>query len=308
MNHVHLTIDDEEIQNIRVDSYLADHAGILPRNQLKNRAETIIVNQKEAKLSKHVSCGDVIEVYLTAAPESSYAPENIPLTILFENDVCIVVDKPRGMVVHPAAGNSHGTLVQALMYHCKELRELQREESIRPGIVHRLDKDTSGVIIAGKNAESQEYLASQFRKRRTIKKYYAVAKGDIYPTSGIIDLNIRRDPRHRKKFTTAEEGGKTAETGYRVLARRNGFSFVALSPRTGRTHQLRVHMQSLGTPILGDPLYARRDPKHPNASLMLHAYSLTISLPPDRETCTFRAPLPEDFRRMWLEIVSPAGA
>ena len=303
MNNVELRVEDESIRSVRVDVFLSDHAGVLPRNQLKLRAEQLLVNGKEAKLSKRVSFGDTIAVTIAPAPDTSYEPEDISLQILYEDEFCVVLNKPRGMVVHPAAGNAHGTLVQGLMFRYEEFRAQRPDNPIRPGIVHRLDKDTSGVIIAGKDPTSQEYLASQFRKRRTIKKYYAISKGEIFPTSAVIDSNIRRDPRHRKKFSTTDDGGKTAETAYRVLSRHDGFSFVSLSPKTGRTHQLRVHMQSLNTPILGDPLYARVDTRYPDVPLMLHAYSLTIAIPPDREMKTFRAPLPMDFRAVLAEVI-----
>ena len=200
------------------------------------------------------------------------------------------------MVVHPAAGNETGTLVQALLYHCESLGDAYQDE-VRPGIVHRLDKDTSGVLIAAKHPQAQEFLARQFRKRSVSKKYYAVVKGALRAPAGQIEANIRRNPRHRKQFSTTETGGKAAVTRYRLVHRfGTAYSFVALEPHTGRTHQLRVHLQSIGSPILGDSVYSRVDAQFPEAPMMLHAYALSIIVPGSDTPRTFRAPLPEDFR------------
>jgi 23S rRNA pseudouridine1911/1915/1917 synthase len=169
-------------------------------------------------------------------------------------------------------------------------------ETVRPGIVHRLDKDTSGVIIAAKNPSSHEFLSLQFRKKRVKKKYLAIVKGNPAPSAGIIEKSLSRDPHNRKRFKCTDTGGKTACTEYKTLCRLDKYSFLVLKPRTGRTHQLRVHMLSLRTPILGDPLYSRKNPDGPDSGLMLHAYRLKVLLPGEKQPRIFRAPLPKRFK------------
>jgi 23S rRNA pseudouridine1911/1915/1917 synthase len=305
MNRVTLVVEDESIRDVRADVYLAELIPSLGRSQLKQRIETFTVNGRDAKLSRRISHGDLLECSWNDPPEVSFGAEDIPLSILYEDESCLVVNKPRGMVVHPAAGNSTGTLVQAILFRCHEIGGYAEGET-RPGIVHRLDKETSGVIIAAKNRETQEYLAAQFRARKVAKKYYALARGRIFPASGEIDANIARDPRNRQRFTVSESGGKPSKTRYRVIRRFGVYSFVSLMPLTGRTHQLRVHLQSLGAPILGDPVYARKDAAYPKAPLMLHAFSLSITLPGEDLPRTFRAPLPDDFRSVLAAITRAA--
>jgi 23S rRNA pseudouridine1911/1915/1917 synthase len=217
------------------------------------------------------------------------------LDILYEDSRVVVLNKPRGMVVHPGSGVRSGTLVQGLLAHAREIAVNFPKEPVRPGIVHRLDKDTSGVIITAKDPESLEYLACQFRGRAVRKVYLAIVKGMPPQLRGTIRGHILRDPRHRKRFVHAETGGKPAETLYKVLSSRDGYSFVVLKPKTGRTHQLRVHMKSVGCPILGDPVYGRKDQSFSQAGLMLHAYSLSLVLPGENQERTFRAPIPPEF-------------
>ena len=177
-----------------------------------------------------------------------------------------------------------------------------RAADFRAGVVHRLDKDTSGVIIAAKDAEAQAFLASQFKERQARKEYLAVVQGRLQPSSGRVENRLGRDPRDRKRFAAVAEGGKAALTEYKVLARYGQYSLVSLRPRTGRTHQLRVHLAGLGTPILGDPIYGRRDTLFPAATLMLHAYRLKIRLPGAAEASVFRAPLPARFTALLAEL------
>jgi 23S rRNA pseudouridine1911/1915/1917 synthase len=221
-------------------------------------------------------------------------PEKIDLDILYEDQDVIVVNKAQGMVVHPGCGNASGTLVNALLYYCAQLQHNFSGEPIRPGIVHRLDRDTSGVIIVAKHAAAHGYLADQFKNRRVQKQYLAIVYGTPPQTSGEIATRIFRDPRHRQRFTTrsGSKTGKTALTHYRVLKRLKGSTLLSLRPRTGRTHQLRVHMKYLGCPILADPIYGRPDP---GITLMLHAFRLGLHLLDGSKT-VFKAPLPSRFK------------
>ncbi len=299
MNHREFIVDVDE--KIRLDKYLADYAELMTRSRLKELLSSLTVNGRPAKLSYPVKSGDRVVVEYDEPPPPAYSPEYIPLDILYEDKDVIIINKPRGMVVHPAAGNHQGTLVQGLMYHIRELSENFNGERVRPGIVHRLDKDTSGILIAAKNPETLEYLAAQFRKKQVQKTYLAIVKGRVLPPEGIIEKRIIRNPKNRKEFTWSETEGKIARTRYRVLRQYDGAAFVLLQPETGRTHQLRVHMLSQGNPILGDPVYSRKSYTAAR-NLMLHAYILEIRLPGTPGKSAFRAPIPEDFKRALIDV------
>jgi 23S rRNA pseudouridine1911/1915/1917 synthase len=278
----------------RIDAYISDTLGLFSRSQVKKRVLKVLLDGKEVKLSKALPQGKLLEIYYTDPPEIRLQAEAIDLEIVYEDQNVLVVNKPQGLVVHPGSGNHSGTLVNALLYHCREMEERFPEETLRPGIVHRLDKDTSGVIIAAKNPESLEFLARQFRIGRTRKTYLALVRGRPSPGAGKIDTLIRRHPRDRKRFAPSNQQGKRALTRYRVLRSFGDISLLLLRPRTGRTHQLRVHMRYLGCPILGDSLYGRRE----SYSLMLHAYRLSIMLPGESSPRLFKAPLPQRFKTL----------
>jgi 23S rRNA pseudouridine1911/1915/1917 synthase len=222
---------------------------------------------------------------------------------MYEDRRVVVINKAQGMVVHPGAGNRRGTLANALLF-----RRLRREGApvqsgvfagpagLRPGIVHRLDKDTSGVIIAAWDDEALAFLADQFKNRRVKKNYLALIPGALKEGEGRIETMISRDSRDRKRFTVSG-AGRIAVTRYRILRSWKSHSLLLLRPKTGRTHQLRVHMRHLGHPISGDPVYGGVDPLFPDCGLLLHAHSLSLILPGHDEAQTFRAPLPERFRR-----------
>ncbi|MBN1686163.1 MAG: RluA family pseudouridine synthase [Spirochaetales bacterium] len=301
---IELQIADEQVQGLRLDRFIAENLKIFTRNQIGNHDVEAWVNQKKVKLSKKVSSGDHIEITYTAARPVTYEPEKMDLDILYEDGNVVVVNKPQGMVVHPAAGNRTGTLAQGLLYLYKELRETFDEDEARPGIVHRLDKDTSGVIIVAKHPRAQNQLASQFRRKKAFKKYYAVVRGSLVNSSGSIESYIVRDRRNRQRFAVSEHEGRLALTNYRLLKSWADYAFVALMPVTGRTHQLRVHMKHLNHPILGDAMYSRKDNRFPEAGLMLHAYSLSILLPGEEAPRTFRAPLPQHFKETLKKITS----
>ena len=293
--HIRATVDNDEHSGLRADAYISRVLGVCSRSQLEQFDVTVEINGQPAKLSKKISPGDVIEVHYSEPPPPDVVPEKMDLDIIFENERVVVINKPQGMTVHPAKGHHSGTLVNGMMYHIQTLRELFSTDNPRPGIVHRLDKDTSGVIIAAKDTETVDFLSRQFRKRKVEKEYIALVKGWPPKSSDRIETLIARDPQHRKRFMVSRSGGKTAVTGYRVLRHFNGYALLRLSIETGRTHQIRVHMAHIGCPVLGDPVYARKDNTFPDASLMLHALKLSISLEKDAPPSSFLAPLPKRF-------------
>ncbi len=292
----HATVEEPEAAGIRADRYVADFMDLLPRSQIKSREVEISINGRKVKQSKAVEIGDELTVDYLPREESIVEAEKIPLDIIFENNRCVVLNKPQGMVVHPGAGNFNGTLVHALLAHIPELKINFPDEPLRPGIVHRLDKDTSGIIVAAKDPAALQFLSRQFAKKTIAKQYLAIVKGVIQKPHGYIDHPIARDIHNRKKFTWQRSDGKEAFTEYRVLRRFAHASFVSLMPATGRTHQLRVHMSSLGHPVAGDPIYGRSGGSFKNFSLMLHAYKLTLRLPGESAARVFRAHLPEHFK------------
>lgn len=285
----------EEAGGTRVDRFLADSLALFARSQIPHRAVVVTIAGEEVRLSRRLRAGERLEIEYREPEPPRIHPEPVPLNILYEDDDVIVLDKPAGMVVHPAAGNWSGTLAQGLMYHVASLAE-RFGEATRPGIVHRLDKETSGVIIAAKHPDALARLAAQFKERRAQKRYLAVVKGHPPKSRGTIESRIARDPSNRKRFTMSEREGKEAVTRYRVLRRFGDYAFVSLRPETGRTHQLRVHLAGIGCPILGDPVYARPDRRLPETGLLLHAYQLSITLPSEDAPRTFTAPLPDRFR------------
>jgi 23S rRNA pseudouridine1911/1915/1917 synthase len=292
-----------------LDVYTASVLRILTRSQIKSRNLTATVNGKAAKLSSPVKTGDRIALSWDEKPPSELPPENIPLSVIYEDENCVVLNKAQGMVVHPGAGNYRGTLVNALLWRrmaagsghfsVDDVRaDLRHGE--RPFIVHRLDKDTSGVLIAAYTEDALRFLSGQFKERAVKKTYAAIVAGVPLQELGLIDTSICRDPRNRKTFMVSEAGGKgkRAVTRYKLIrsvaSGGDVYSLLLLRPRTGRTHQLRVHLRHIGCPILGDPIYHKKNPCFPAATLMLHALALEITLP-GGERRMFRAPLPGRF-------------
>jgi 23S rRNA pseudouridine1911/1915/1917 synthase len=303
-------VEEARAAGERLDVFLADSMGLFSRSQARTRVQEARVNGKTARLSRKLKLGDEVTVTYTDPPPVSAIPQDLPLDIVFENDDVIVVNKPQGMVVHPGSGNPTGTLVNALLFHCEEMGRNFIGESLRPGIVHRLDKDTSGVMIAAKNTRAHEYLAGQFAARKTRKRYIAILLGRPKVGHGSVETCIARDPVSRRKFVCADSGGKAALTFYTVvrvytvLKGTASYAFASLRPKTGRTHQLRVHMRHISTPIMGDPLYGRNDLLFPDATLMLHAHRLAITLPGESEPRVFTAPLPRRFREVLRALQS----
>ena len=307
-----VSVDDAGHAGMRVDRYVAEVLGAVTRSQLKARSAEIRVNGVSAKLAKPVQLEDIITLKLPALEAPSLEPEAMNLDVLYEDARMIAVNKPAGLVVHPGHGHPSHTLIHGIIHHVESMRERFGGEVVRPGIVHRLDKDTSGVIVVAKDPEAHEDLARQFRKRETRKLYLAIIHGAVHPPWGVVEGRIRRDPRNRKRFSldppqssgTSERSaearatdapGKYSITRYRTIRKWGRYACVALQPHTGRTHQLRVHLQSLGCPVLGDPLYSRRDQRFPEARLMLHARWLRFRLPGHERSITIAAPVPKDF-------------
>ncbi|MDR2500398.1 MAG: RluA family pseudouridine synthase [Treponema sp.] len=292
-------------QALRLDRYVAEYLGLFSRSQCKARKLEARINGKPVKLSRMLKTQDLLELSWTEPDAEGLIPEAIPLRILYEDDRVAVVNKAQGMVVHPGAGNPRGTLANALCYR-KLLRSgrapraggIPSAESggPRPGIVHRLDKDTSGVIIAAYDDAALAFLSEQFKTRKVRKVYGAVVRGAPPLPAGRIAGFLARDPRNRKLFAPSVRGGKPALTYYRVIRSWAGYSLLRLRPLTGRTHQLRTHLRHLGCPILGDPLYGVRDARFPQAALMLHAKTLSIIIPGESRRRDFKTRLPRRFR------------
>ncbi len=289
----------------RLDQCAAEEFELFTRSQYKSRVLGASVNGRPAKASKKIANGDIVIMEYLPEQLFSLEPQDIPLDLLYEDEDCLVVNKARGMVVHPGAGNPDGTLVNAFLHRCGGGPGVD----FRPGIVHRLDKDTSGVIILAKSSEALEFLSKQFRQRTTEKRYLAILDG-ILSRRGEVGGRIRRSTGDRKRFIWDAHRGKDAFTSYNLLAKgavaaragagKRQLSMVEFFPRTGRTHQLRVHAVKLGAPIYGDPIYNKRSG---GSQLMLHAYSLTIRVPSLNEARHFTAELPRDMR----DFMSDAG-
>ncbi len=305
MNRISFTADPESLKDgcVRLDVYASSFEGI-SRSRLKNGVSSITVNGNKAKLSSKLSGGEKVEILWDDPEPENIVPEDLPLETVFENDDVLVINKKQGMVVHPAAGNWTGTLVNALLFrwHMDEIRKVSQDDTAacRPGIVHRLDKDTSGLIITGKNRDAVEWLQKQFLSRHVYKEYIAIVKGKPPFPSGEIKTQILRDPSDRKKFIakTGTAQGRFAWTKYRCVATYGPYSLMRLCLKTGRTHQIRVHMKYINCPILGDPIYSRKDDLFDTATLMLHSRKMAIRLPGCDEFSTFTAPVPRRFKKV----------
>lgn len=304
---MHIEVDCQDPQ--RIDQYLVPHLPGLSRSKIQALVKSgdILLNQDQTKAKQTVTSGDQISVNIPEEQPESAQAEDIPLDVLYEDDDIIVINKAHGMVVHPAAGNPSGTLVNALLHHCRGQLAAEGGEQ-RPGIVHRLDKDTSGCIIAAKNNHAHRSLVSQFAERQTAKRYLTVVQSRPSQDQGNIFTNIGRHPVNRMKMTVVNPGsGKAAITDYRVLHQApDGTCLILCDLHTGRTHQIRVHMVHLGTPIIGDPIYAKPKRQACNTGrLMLHAWQLEINHPVHGQRMEFEAPLPEVFTS-WTDPVSLA--
>ncbi len=305
MRSISFTVPADFEGSARLDQYIASVSTDMNRSKLKSGAQELLVNARNAKLSTKVKAGDIIDVLWEDSVPEDIIPENIPLRIVYEDENVTVVNKAQGMVTHPAAGNWTGTLVNALLFHwgsgsvkqIKEGRENEILQKRRPGIVHRLDKDTSGLIITARNRETEEYLCAQFKERLIQKEYICIVCGRPPASSGDVRTQIVRDMKNRQRFkaVTATEEGKFARTIYHCIATYGQYSIMRVRIKTGRTHQIRVHMRYLGCPILGDSIYGHADKLFPDATLMLHSRQMILRLPGSGRYRRFRAAVPYRF-------------
>ena len=285
----------------RVDAIASALFGI-PRTVFSYPSIKIRINDSAAKKSSKVNTGDYIDIEYDEEVLEGLEAESIPLNIVYEDSSILIIDKDQDMAVHPGAGNYTGTVANALLGLYGDDFNVG-DDSIRPGIVHRLDKDTSGILIIAKTQHAHKSLSEQFAMHTNEKYYDAIVKGQFLSSSGRIDSRIKRDPKDRKKYTVTENKseGKSALTEFRVISQSNGYAFLRIRIYTGRTHQIRVHMASIGHPVLGDPIYSKKDRFFPDATLMLTSASLTITHPESGERMTFSSPVPERFLKVMKE-------
>ena len=290
----------------RLDKTLAELMPDLSRAQWQRliKEGLVLVDGKPAKASLRLSGDELIEAQIPEPVESSLIPEDIPLDIRYEDDDLVVVNKPAGMVVHPGPGHSSGTLVNALLAHCPDLTGIG--DTKRPGIVHRLDKDTSGLILVAKNDRTLRKLQAQFKERAVSKRYIALTEGQIQPPAALIDVPIGRDPAQRKIMTVISPDSpraqsaraRDAQTHYETLENYDDFSLVECTPVTGRTHQIRVHLAYIGYPIVGDKVYGRRKQRLRIDRHFLHAAQISFKRPEDDALLTMTAELPAELQML----------
>ena len=291
----------KENEMVRLDKFLSDAEEALSRSRIQSliEEEKILVNEKKTKANYKVKCGDVID-FLEVEDESlEVEPENIPLDIVYEDSDVIVVNKPKGMVVHPAVGALKHTLVNALLYHCTDLSGINGV--LRPGIVHRIDKDTTGLLIVAKNDKAHRSLGEQLQSKTVSRKYYALVHGVIEHEFGTIDAPIGRDPKDRQKMCVTASNSKDARTHFKVIERFKNYTLVECKLETGRTHQIRVHMQYIKHPVAGDEKYAYRKTLKVGGQL-LHAHEIEFIHPTTQEKIVLNAPLPQVFEDVLKEL------
>ena len=297
MNEYSVTHENE---GVRIDKFLADHMEGASRSYLQKliKEDYVRVNEKPVKANYRLSFDDVVTVTVPEAKAPEIEAEDIPLDILYEDDDIIIVNKPKQMVVHPAPGHYSGTLVNALMYHCgKDLSGINGE--MRPGIVHRIDMDTTGSLIVCKNDMAHQSLSEQLKEHSIKRVYEAIVHGNIKEDEGTINAPIGRHPIDRKKMSTHAKVSRNAVTHYRVLKRFGNYTYIQCELETGRTHQIRVHMASIGHPILGDMVYGPKKCPYPHLQgQTLHAKTLGIIHPRTGEYLEVNAPLPDYFVKL----------
>jgi len=287
----------------RVDVFLAENLDGFTRSHIQKLAEEnlVLVNSKPVKVSQKLKKNDIIEAEIPQLKESEVMAENIPLAVVYEDEDMLVVDKPQGMVVHPAAGNYEGTLVNALLFHCRDsLSGINGEK--RPGILHRIDKDTSGLLMVAKNDNAHVSLAEQIKAHSLTREYKALVHGNVKNDTGTINAPIGRSDRDRKKMTITYKNSKEAITHYTVLERFDGYTFVKLRLETGRTHQIRVHMSKNGHPVVGDKTYGIKKESFNLKGQLLHAYKIGFIHPVTKEYMEFQSELPDYFKETLEKI------
>lgn len=293
MNIIEIYVDEDK--DIRIDSYLAEELKEISRSNIQKMIKEglITVNGKKIKPRYLVRTGDYIEIKILEPKKINIPAENIPLNILYEDDDIAIIDKPQGMVVHPASGNYSGTLVNALLYHMDSLSTMGGQE--RPGIVHRLDKDTSGLLIISKNDFSHSILVNEIKERRVKRIYYCLVYGNIKVDKGVINAPIGRDPVDRRRMTVIDKNSKEAITYFKVLERFNRYTLLEVELETGRTHQIRVHMAYIGHPVVGDIVYSNKKSIFGLKGQLLHAKRLSFYHPRKGDYLEFESELPNYF-------------
>ena len=298
------TVEDGE--SIRLDKYLSLNSD-LSRTRIQELAKDskITVNGKAERSSFKVSEGDVIECDVPEAEPIDILPEDIPLDILYEDSDIIVINKQKGLIVHPAPGIYSGTLVNALLYHCKDLSGINGR--IRPGIVHRIDKDTTGCLVVCKNDKAHEAIAKQLETKTCHREYKAIVMGNIAHDDGLIDAPIGRDPKDRQRMCVTDKNSREARTSFHVIERFRTATLIECALETGRTHQIRVHMKYINHPVMGDEKYGKPCRYMNTEGQVLHASDLTLVHPTTGETMHFHADLPEYFTKL-IDILRKESA
>jgi len=288
-----------DIGSVRLDKFVGDRCAELSRTHASQLIDDgfITVNGKAAKPSLKLVPGDRVNITIPPETPSALAAENISLKIIYEDTDLLVIDKPAGLAVHPAPGTPSHTLVNAILHYLPGIAA--DADSLRPGIVHRLDKDTSGLILVAKNRVAQAYLSDQFKSRTVSKSYLVLVKGKLTPEKGIIEADIGRDPHHRQRMAVVADG-REARTDYRVVKYYGNYTLLEIKPETGRTHQIRVHLSAIGFPVVGDAIYGFKTPHL--SRQFLHAHKLRFKLPSTGEFVEFESPLPEDLEQALTEI------
>ncbi|OAB46644.1 RluA family pseudouridine synthase [Paenibacillus antarcticus] len=295
---------EESSAKERIDKYITEMwPEEISRSQVQLwiTGEHVKVNGSNVKSNYKLSVGDRVEVIVPELVSVEIVADNIPLEVVYEDQDLIVVNKPRGMVVHPAPGHSSGTLVNALMYHCKDLSGINGE--LRPGIVHRIDKDTSGLIMAAKNDKAHASLAAQLKEHSVTRRYIALVHGSVSHDQGTVDAPIGRDTADRKMYTVKEKNSKHAVTHFTVQERLRDYTLLELQLETGRTHQIRVHMKFIGHPLVGDPIYGRNKGLKLKGQA-LHAAVLGFIHPTRGEYMEFKACIPEELEELLIGLRS----
>lgn len=287
----------------RLDRALVAAMPDVSRNQLQRliREGQVLVDGEPAKARRRLEGGESVQVQLPPPLETTIVPESIPLDIRYEDDDLLLVNKPAGMVVHPSTGHYSGTLVNAVLAHCPDVLDVGGE--LRPGIVHRLDRDTSGLIVVAKNDRALNYMQAQFKARTVQKRYLALVEGQVQPPAALIDAPIGRDPSQRKKMAvitvrSQKFHARSAQTTYETVTSYDDFTLLSCELHTGRTHQIRVHLKYIGHPIVGDRAYGRRRPRLPISRQFLHAEMIGFKRPSDDAELTFHAELPAELQRV----------